>query len=327
MRGRSDSRRFAWTCGWAFGCALLGAVAAGACSRAYGEDPPGSELEGGAVEAGVLEGGAQTACTEGRTVCGGECTDTTSDRDNCGGCGKPCGGGDTCIDNRCIIECVGALACDGACVDPTTSTAHCGGCNKPCTGGTPYCVGGTCTPSCGAPNTPCGGDGGVPYCANLQTDPKNCGACGKVCTANETCSGAACKSLCTTGSAIGDSFAANMVGCTGKVGFGNRSTLCPAGSHVCSPQEWVARRAGKAPKYSYWTNANLGYAGDNGDCRVSATGGDFASCNHPMRVCGGYNDPLGNKCNWKDCGLETKSPNQFFGGCQGNTTAGALCCQ
>lgn len=38
-------------------------------------------------------------------------------------------------------------------------------------------------------------------------------------------------------------------------------------------------------------------------------------------------DPLGNFCNWHRCGLEVSEPVKYFGGCEGNTTAGVLCCQ
>lgn len=52
----------------------------------------------------------------------------------------------------------------------------------PCPNGCPY--GGICLSSgcfsCTAPQQPCGGDY-TAYCADFQTDPKNCGACGKTC--------------------------------------------------------------------------------------------------------------------------------------------------
>jgi hypothetical protein len=118
-----------------------------------------------------------------------------------------------------------------------------------------------------------------------------------------------------------------MIGCAGRVSFANRASLCPVGFGVCNPQQWVNRRAGKAPSYVYWTNVNLGYDGSNQDCRVGAVGAPYSSCSQPMRVCNNYTDPLGNKCNWKGCGFESKTPNQFFGGCENNATAGTLCCK
>jgi len=46
----------------------------------------------------------------------------------------------------------------------------------------------------------------------------------------------------------------------------------------------------------------------------------------PSSSASGPVDPLGNTCNWYNCGLDTSSPNEFFGGCSGNFTAGTLCC-
>jgi len=37
-------------------------------------------------------------------------------------------------------------------------------------------------------------------------------------------------------------------------------------------------------------------------------------------------DPLGNTCSWHNCGFNTAEPNFFYGGCEGDTTAGVLCC-
>jgi len=36
-------------------------------------------------------------------------------------------------------------------------------------------------------------------------------------------------------------------------------------------------------------------------------------------------DAEGNHCNWTNCGLNANSPNEYFGGCVGNATAGTLC--
>lgn len=38
-------------------------------------------------------------------------------------------------------------------------------------------------------------------------------------------------------------------------------------------------------------------------------------------------DRLGNSCNWHNCGLNEPGANRYFGGCNGNATAGVLCCQ
>ncbi|MEE3083106.1 MAG: plastocyanin/azurin family copper-binding protein [Candidatus Thermoplasmatota archaeon] len=45
-------------------------------------------------------------CPEGQTECGGECVDSSSDDNNCGGCGQTCGAGETCEDGSCVTTAV-----------------------------------------------------------------------------------------------------------------------------------------------------------------------------------------------------------------------------
>lgn len=144
---------------------------------------------------------------------------------------------------------------------------------------------------------------------------------------NIVCEGAA--SGCTVGDEV-ESFSDDMVGCTGVVTFPERTSLCAPGWRVCSAEEWVARREGLVPGFHYWTDDNLRYSGSSASCSVSATNLSFTACadTEPMRVCTPSNtDPLGNFCNWTQCGLETPTPVEHFGGCNSNITAGTLCCR
>jgi len=121
-------------------------------------------------------------------------------------------------------------------------------------------------------------------------------------------------------------FIGGMVGCAGAVTFANRNSLCAPGFRTVSAAEWTALRRGVAPTHNYWTNNNLRYSGTGtAACSVSPETG--TSCGStPMRVCtASGTDAEGNQCNWQHCGLETTTPDQYFGGCLGNTTAGALC--
>jgi hypothetical protein len=300
---------------------LAGGVA---CSLGMGDG-----YTGGTVSDGGVVRRPQQKCPEGRTVCNGQCTDTQSDPSNCGGCGHACNEGDTCVDNACVVRCVGAVACSGKCVDTSTSPVHCGGCNQPCTGSAPLCSGGACSASCGSATT-CKPDAGTPYCASTLGDRHNCGGCGIECSESQTCISGKCTLGCASGAAVGDIYSGDMIGCTGKVAWTDRTKLCPPGTRVCTADEWAQRRGTKAPTYSYWTSQDLGWNGTGPDepCSVDVVGGDFVSCEGvPMRVCPGATDPLGNKCNWTNCGLRTNTPNQFFGGCEGNLTAGTLCCK
>jgi hypothetical protein len=165
------------------------------------------------------------------------------------------------------------------------------------------------------------------FCADTQTDSKNCGACGKPCDANQTCQAGKCKDVCTKVSRVGDVFAPNMVGCIhNAASWFQRAQLCPPGAKVCSAAEWTQRHGTKKPTYDYWTDDDLKWSGAIDSCSVSVTAGNYCAYGTPMRICAGKTDPLGNQCHWTDCGFNAVAPNQYFGGCTGNKTAGAVCC-
>lgn len=293
------------------------------------EGAPAGDTGSGAIPNNDPDATPQTVECKG-TLCGAACSDTATDPANCGGCGKPCKPGDTCTASACGVLCLGeTVACAGACVNTSNDPLHCGGCTTSCTdGGSPLCADGGCVPDCatvGLSLCPAAG-AAPPFCADLVNDPKNCGVCGKICGVNQVCKASACVDLCATNVKIGDIFAPDMTGCQGTLGYSNRATLCPAGTHVCSANEWVQRRNGKKPTYSYWTNDNLGWYGQDEYC-AAGTGSGFNGCNNPMRVCPSYNDPLNNRCNWRYCGLNSRSPNVYLGGCDDNRTSGTLCCK
>jgi hypothetical protein len=62
-------------------------------------------------------------------VCNGACVDTTSDHDNCSGCGVTCGPAEICSNSLCVC---GGTMCSGVCLDTTSDNANCGGCGVPC---------------------------------------------------------------------------------------------------------------------------------------------------------------------------------------------------
>jgi hypothetical protein len=131
------------------------------------------------------------------------------------------------------------------------------------------------------------------------------------------------------GNDLGELFAADMTGCLGTVNWDDRATLCTTGFTPCTGQQWVDRRAGSAPTYNYWTDDNLEYSGDEGACSVGVEA-DYpceSEVPAPMRVCAGSTDGLGNECNWTGCGWDGAYTNEYFGGCDGNLTAGTLCCR
>jgi hypothetical protein len=80
------------------------------------------------------------------------------------------------------------------------------------------------------------------------------------------------------------------------------------------------------PGNDYWTDDLLRFSGTSTSCSVSLTAGTDCGANTPMRVCKPTGlDSFGNTCNWTNCGIGSPTPNWYFGGCTGNTTAGTVC--
>jgi hypothetical protein len=182
-------------------------------------------------------------------------------------------------------------------------------------------------------------DGGPAVCGNGKIEPGEtcddgrtdaCGAC------NATCTGpgngkarAAC--ACEDGG-VAEVFTVGMAGCPGSVTWADRAKLCTPACPPCASTAWVAQHGLTAPGHHYWTDDDLHYNGSGAsNCFVSIDGGT-ACTGAPMRVCragvdaGSSIDPENNVCNWWNCGFDSLTPNQYFGGCSGNTTAGTLCC-
>lgn len=214
----------------------------------------------------------------------------------------------------------GLTRCKGECVDFKKDRRHCGKCDSACKGNED-CMQGHCCPK---GSVLCGG------CTDVQTSPKHCGKCGSACPAPNKCVAGKCENAVTVGCASGkvdQSFNGGMVGCSGVVTWPKRTTLCNGAKYVvCSAQQWVTLHGPTAPKFNYWTNDELRYLGNPQKCLASPSSGHMCYPSRPMRVCGGNPDPLGNTCTWSNCGYIQYQPNHYFGGCNDNTTAGALCC-
>jgi len=62
----------------------------------------GMDSGGGGTDSGSGGGDTgSTSCPGTESNCSGICTDTTSDPDNCGGCGFPCVSGESCVSSNC----------------------------------------------------------------------------------------------------------------------------------------------------------------------------------------------------------------------------------
>lgn len=133
-----------------------------------------------------------------------ECGDTSSSVQNCGECGNDCtaldqvlAGGVSCVQGACVIAPNGCAPGHDDCNDTVgdgceadlASAETCGDCSTTCSPPAPICapagIGRECTSTCEAPQTPCGTS-----CADLDSDPANCGACGHDCGGGECVAGA-----------------------------------------------------------------------------------------------------------------------------------------
>jgi hypothetical protein len=223
-------------------------------------------------------GKCSSECVSGQTLCGADsggddggayCADTQTDNSNCGQCGKTCGVQEQCIAATCASTCAGnQTLCipDGGieagteggpfCTDLHTDNANCGACGNACIP-QDVCTGGVCKPPmCVANQTLCDADGGTdgsgPYCANLQTDNANCGACHGACIPQEVCTAGVCKPpVCVAGQTLCDAdggadgsgpYCANLQ--TDNANCGACHGACPLAQPLCASGVCLAFDAG-----------------------------------------------------------------------------------
>lgn len=130
---------------------------------------------------------------------------------NCGACDAACGDSESCYRGSCVTKCMGdeafCLAENGVlqCRDLKNDPSNCGGCDRQCEsfdGTSVACQNGTCVYTCDAGQN-CSSVDLEPICTQLQTDAKNCGACGHQCQTaktlnvnSATCSDGSCELQC-----------------------------------------------------------------------------------------------------------------------------------
>lgn len=249
--------------------------------------------------------------------------DLSADHDNCGACGHACDEGENCIRGMCGCP-SGKTDCNGECVDTDFDNANCGACGTvcpkpskftkdPCGIAPPHTQRGCGVGECGhlvcqGAFKDCDHDLGLECDSNgcesdTNTDPNNCGACGKKCDPGQECrndgNGAQCVDPCE------------------KSGL----TQCPFGCYDLASD---TSNCGACGNYCPLPDANQTSDCVDGLCRLSCLPG-FADCNgnpadgceidlrsHPANcgACGnecdfGAGQPcIEGKCLMVECGTE-----------------------
>jgi hypothetical protein len=164
---------------------------------------------------GLIDNGV--SCPPGQACVSGACRDMCSDGQpdgaetdvDCGGpdC-SPCGNGLHCLgDSDCASgHCVGGVCqacplgytlCSSVCHDLQNDPSNCGTCGYPCPS-LPHAVTGCMAGACGILSCNsgwgnCDGSSTNGCETNLNTSNNNCGSCGHVCPAGQTCVNGQCQ--------------------------------------------------------------------------------------------------------------------------------------
>jgi len=169
----------------------------------------------------VLRNGACAieSCYPGWADCDGAvangCEQDITVPDHCGSCQNQCTPDQKCADGACVASCPALTSdCSGTCADLGSSPGHCNVCTTTCSAPLNYratCSAGSCGTSavCPAGSDVCGGpcpEGNCPLCRPLDSDPANCGACGRTCTVprggTASCVSGVCVPQCPPGTEL-----------------------------------------------------------------------------------------------------------------------------
>ena len=169
------------------------------------------------------------ACTvPGQATCCGTCVDLGTDPNNCGACGKHCGGGQACQSGVCNCPADSPVLCNGRCTDISGDPLNCGACGS----------------LCPALFLCCADNGVPPQCFDPLTDNQNCGTCGKECKGGQTCQAGTCRCpagqlFCETiGKCVDTSSDSENCGKCGQTCGAGQSCVggqcvCPSGQTLC----------------------------------------------------------------------------------------------
>lgn len=257
-----------------------------------------STTTGSTVTTGGSGGGTggSMSCAGDEKACGSGCVKVSDPAFGCTttGC-DPCAalpnGDSVCASGVCQLGgCeAGFNNCDGddtnGCeVNVATDPMQCGACGSPCSvpHATPNCVNGKCgIGACDAGRVDCDGDALNGCEAPLDVDPNNCGSCGFVCPAGETCEMGVCGVYCPKDKANCDNDPLN--GCETPLQTLTDCEFCgdacdPANASASCDQNGVCHLDQCDPGW-----ANCDSSSDNG-CETNSDG-DANNCGTCGNVC------------------------------------------
>lgn len=185
--------------------------------------------------------------------------DLRTDPAHCGACGTACSTNHVatplCSNSQCTgiceegwADCDGDMRSNGCETNILTDPDHCNGCGLACagTGSERLCENGICTGGCNPGYADCDNDLRTNGCETpIDSNPINCGGCGKVCSNNHvpspTCAGGVCNGVCEVG--WGDCNNNKLSdGCEiQSAGFDTDVNNCGGCGKVCSNNNMLSR--------------------------------------------------------------------------------------
>ena len=227
---------------------------------------------------GTSSSSGTSTCPAGTFICNDltgsptACSDHSADRINCGACGNLCQAAQSCIAGACVnpvSTCpAGTFICNDltgsptACSDHSADRINCGACGNLCQAAQ-SCIAGACVnpvSTCPAGTFICNDLTGSPTaCSDHSADRINCGACGNLCQAAQSCIAGACVnpvSTCPAGTFICNDLTGSPTACSDhsadRINCGacgnlcqaaqsciagacvNPVSTCPAGTFICN---------------------------------------------------------------------------------------------
>ncbi len=182
------------------------------------------------------QAGRCVCAAAGDTQCGDRCVSLRVSSDHCGACGRACPRGVTCREGMCgCFDVRVNTICPSGCADLQRDPMNCGRCGRVCPpvqgmSERRTCSDGQCvcldrSASGLVPMYHCPSAMGSDVCVDVLIDTSNCGRCGNVCRAGESCISGSC--VCPD-ARCGDRCGVNLM--TDNSNCGACGTICAAGT-------------------------------------------------------------------------------------------------